>query len=74
MFHSLSSINLIIDLLNDDKWNNKFILSNYYTNKNKSNYSVMLHLRSFTKGEEAYQYADDLADKLEEIYSLLYNL
>lgn len=74
MFHSLSSINLIIDLLNDDKWNNKFILSNYYTNKNKSNYSVMLHLRSFTKGEEAYKDANLLADDLQEIYELLYGL
>lgn len=74
MFHSLSSINLIIDLLNDDKWNNKFILSNYYTNKNKSNYSVMLHLRSFTKGEEAYKDAILLADDLQEIYELLYGL
>ena len=74
MFHSLSSINLIIDLLNDDKWNNKFILSNYYTNKNKSNYSVMLHLRSFTKGEEAYKDASLLADDLQEIYELLYGL
>lgn len=74
MFHSLSSINLIIDLLNDDKWNNKFILSNYYTNKNKSNYSVMLHLRSFTKGEEAYKDDSLLADDLQEIYELLYGL
>lgn len=74
MFHSLSSINLIIDLLNDDKWNNKFILSNYYTNKNKSNYSVMLHLRSFTKGEESYKDASLLADDLQEIYELLYGL
>lgn len=74
MFHSLPSINLITDLLNDDKWNNKFILSNYYTNKNKSNSSTMLRLRSFTKGEEAYKDASLLADDLQEIYELLYGL
>ena len=34
----------------------------------------MLRLRTYAIGEKAYQYADDLADKLEEIYSLLYDL
>ena len=50
------------------------MLCNYYTQKNDSNESVMLRLRTFAIGEKAYQYTDDLADKLEEIYSLLYNL
>lgn len=34
----------------------------------------MLHLRSFTKGEEAYKDASLLADDLQEIYELLYGL
>lgn len=74
IFYTIPALNLLLEIINTEKYTDKFMLCNYYTQKNNSNESVMLRLRTFSIGEKAYKYADDLAKDLEEMYSLLYEL